>query len=214
MFDVYRVSDTWPNLCKSSKQAHISSCCLILFSRSGSVLGFPRSTQEFIYFNRTDVQDAIHAPHVNWMACTNTNVYVNTTTGRAINDQSIPSTLSVLPNVIEKSVRTVIVHGLSVWQKYFEHAWLLSTELPANPVGLHSRSRRYSYCHSVSIFFSYLEAVKVLKSNKRNMTWNGAQGFQTPIEPETFSVNNFGVFGNTHSERGLTCEFFVRVWML
>lgn len=40
------------------------------------------------------------------------------------------------------------------------------------------------------------------------MTWNGAQGFQTPIEPETFSVNNFGVFGNTHSERGLTCEFF------
>lgn len=44
------------------------------------------------------------------------------------------------------------------------------------------------------------------------MTWNGAQGFQTPIEPETFSVNNFGVFGNTHSERGLTCEFLAHVF--
>lgn len=44
------------------------------------------------------------------------------------------------------------------------------------------------------------------------MTWNGAQGFQTPIEPETFSVNNFGVFGNTHSERGLTCELLAHVF--
>lgn len=41
----------------------------------------------------------------------------------------------------------------------------------------------------------------------RNMTWNGAQGFQTPIEPETFTVKDFGVFGNEHSERGLTCKF-------
>lgn len=41
-------------------------------------------------------------------------MYVNTTTGRPINDQSIPSTLSVLPNVIEKSERTIILHGLEV----------------------------------------------------------------------------------------------------
>ena len=39
------------------------------------------------------------------------------------------------------------------------------------------------------------------------MTWGGAQGFQTPIEPESFTVENFGVFGNEHSERGLTCEW-------
>jgi carboxypeptidase D len=51
------------------------------------------------------VQDALHAPHVEWDDCSNIDVYV----GR---DQSIPSTLSVLPNVIEKSERTLIVHGL------------------------------------------------------------------------------------------------------
>ncbi|KAJ3517268.1 hypothetical protein NLJ89_g613 [Agrocybe chaxingu] len=93
VFDVYRVSDTWPNL--------------------WSVLGFSRSTQEFICFNRTDVQDAIHAPHITWNSCSNDAVYVNETTGVPGRDTSMPSTLSVLPNVIEKSVRTVIVHGLA-----------------------------------------------------------------------------------------------------
>ena len=75
--------------------------------------------QSPIYFNRTDVQDAIHAPHIVWESCGENSVYVNTTTGRAINDQSIPSALSVLPNVIEKSERTVIVHGLSVSYSLF-----------------------------------------------------------------------------------------------
>lgn len=41
VFDVYRVQDTWPNL--------------------WSVLGFPRSTQEFIYFNRYVVRLASRA---------------------------------------------------------------------------------------------------------------------------------------------------------
>ena len=42
------------------------------------------------------------------------------------------------------------------------------------------------------------------------MTWNGAQGFQTPIENETFTVKNMGVYGNTHTERGLTCMYLSR----
>ncbi|KAL0956002.1 hypothetical protein HGRIS_002178 [Hohenbuehelia grisea] len=144
VFDVYRVSDTFPNL--------------------WSVLGFPRSTQEFIYFNRTDVQDAIHAPHISWNSCANRNVYAGT--GR---DQSIPSMLSVMANVIEKSVRTVVVHGLAD-------------------------------------FILVAEGTRIAI---QNMTWSGAQGFQTPIEPESFTVKNFGVFGSEHTERGLTyVEFY------
>lgn len=38
------------------------------------------------------------------------------------------------------------------------------------------------------------------------MTWGGAQGFQTPIEPESFTVDGFGVFGHAHTERNLTCK--------
>ncbi|KAJ7594632.1 alpha/beta-hydrolase [Mycena floridula] len=149
VFDVYRVSDTFPNL--------------------WSVLGFPRSTQEFVYFNRTDVQDAIHAPHIVWDTCADNSVYINPTTGRAGNDLSIASTLSVLPNVIEKSVRTVIVHGLAD-------------------------------------FILVAEGTRIAI---QNMTWNEAQGFQTPIESENFIVEGMGVMGNTHTERGLTyVEFY------
>ena len=59
------------------------------------------------------VQDAIHAPHISWETCGGP-VYINPTTGGAGNDQSVASTLSVLPNVIEKSERVAIVHGLAV----------------------------------------------------------------------------------------------------
>ncbi|KAJ7668514.1 alpha/beta-hydrolase [Mycena polygramma] len=143
VFDVYRVSDTWPNL--------------------WSVLGFPRSTQEFVYFNRTDVQDAIHAPHIVWNSCADRSVYLPG------GDQSIPSTLSVLPNVIEKSERVVIVHGLAD-------------------------------------FILVAEGTRIAI---QNMTWNGAQGFQTPIVPETFTLKDMGVYGNEHTERGLTyVEFY------
>ncbi|KAF9268719.1 alpha/beta-hydrolase [Marasmius fiardii PR-910] len=138
VFDVYRVTDTFPNL--------------------WSVLGFPRDTQQFIYFNRTDVQDAIHAPHINWEDCASRSVYAG---GR---DTSIPSTLSVLPNVIDKSVRSVIVHGLA----------------------------------------DFILTAEGTRIAIQNMTWGGKQGFQTPIQPESFTVRNFGVFGSQHTERKLT----------
>ncbi|THH16251.1 hypothetical protein EW146_g4361 [Bondarzewia mesenterica] len=163
-FDVYRVTDMWPI--------------------PWSVIGFPRSTQEFIYFNRTDVQNAIHAPHVVWEACQGP-VYINPTTGGPGSDQSIPSTLSVLPNVIEKSERTVIAHGLA---KSTTHS---------------SSSSRTSFsCQRLNNTFFFA-------LHHRNMTWGGAQGFRTPIENETFSVENFGVYGNMHQERKLTyVEFY------
>ncbi|EKM80732.1 hypothetical protein AGABI1DRAFT_37296 [Agaricus bisporus var. burnettii JB137-S8] len=152
-FNVYRVTDTFPDL--------------------WSVLGFPRDTQKFIYFNRTDVQDAIHAPHMEWSTCSNRDVYINPNTGRGGRDQSVPSMLSnVMPNVIEKSVRTVVVHGLAD-------------------------------------MILIAEGTRIAIHVYRNMTWGGAQGFQTPIEPESFTVDGFGVFGHAHTERNLTyVEFF------
>ncbi|KAJ7039116.1 alpha/beta-hydrolase [Mycena alexandri] len=144
VFDVYRVSDTWPNL--------------------WSVLGFPLNFLRASHlFNTAQVQDAIHAPHINWQSCAARSVYLPG------GDQSIPSTLSVLPNVIEKSERVVIVHGLAD-------------------------------------FILVAEGTRIAI---QNMTWGGAQGFQTPIENETFHLKDFGVYGNEHTERGLTyVEFF------
>ncbi|KAG6873608.1 hypothetical protein C0995_013981 [Termitomyces sp. Mi166 len=90
-FNIYRIFDTYPIL--------------------WDVLGFPGSFEQVqvspIYFDREDVKKAIHAPvDVSWEECSSINVFPR-------GDASLPSALSVLPNVIEKSNRTVIVHGLA-----------------------------------------------------------------------------------------------------
>jgi len=46
---------------------------------------------------------------VDWEECSNINVF----TGPHGNDESLPPAFTVLPNVIEKNNRTVIVHGLA-----------------------------------------------------------------------------------------------------
>jgi carboxypeptidase D len=58
-----------------------------------------------LYFDRLDVKAAIHAPAgVDWVLCSE-NVFPD-------GDTSLPPAFTVLPNVIEKSKRSVIVHGL------------------------------------------------------------------------------------------------------
>lgn len=62
--------------------------------------------QSPIYFDREDVKKAIHAPvNQTWIECSDINVFPN-------GDASLPPAFAVLPGVIEKSNRSVIVHGL------------------------------------------------------------------------------------------------------
>ncbi|KAF8335897.1 alpha/beta-hydrolase [Cantharellus anzutake] len=89
-FNVYRILDVWPVL--------------------WSVLGFPASYPNSpVYFAREDVQDAIHAPKIDWNICASSSkpVFVD---GR--DDSPQPMLTTVMPNVIEKSERTVVMHGL------------------------------------------------------------------------------------------------------
>ena len=91
-------------------------------------------------------------------------------------DSSPPSGLSVLPRVIEKNTKTIIGHGM-------------------------------------------LDMILIMNGTVmmiQNMTWNGAQGFSTPpsewndfyvpyhSELNQGSLAGAGVFGNWHTERGLT----------
>ena len=67
---------------------------------------YSEATESPIYFDREDVKKAIHAPvDKTWLECTDINVFPN-------GDDSLPPTFTVLPNVIEQSVRSVIMHGL------------------------------------------------------------------------------------------------------
>ncbi|KAI0773570.1 alpha/beta-hydrolase [Fomes fomentarius] len=140
-FNIYRIFDTWPIL--------------------WDVLGFPGSffqQQSPIYFDRPEVQAVIHAPaNVTWAECSDVRVFPR-------GDRSLPPAFTVLPNAIEKSARSVIVHGLAD-------------------------------------FILIAEGTRIVI---QNMTWNGLQGFQTPIQNDSFVVDGMGALGHTHTERGLT----------
>lgn len=58
-----------------------------------------------VYFNRSDVQEAIHAPLMEWSECSNVNVFPN-------GDASLPPALTVLPSVIERTQNVIVAHGL------------------------------------------------------------------------------------------------------
>ncbi|KAG1785880.1 Alpha/Beta hydrolase protein [Suillus plorans] len=137
-FNIFRIWDTY---------------YINFFTLRGS---FPQ-TQTPIYFNRTDVKEAIHAPvNTKWIECS-TNVFPN-------EDSSLPPAFTVLPNVIKKSQRTATVHGLAD-------------------------------------FALIADGTRIAI---QNMTWNGLQGFQTPIANDSFIVDGVGAYGTMHSERGLT----------
>lgn len=74
------------------------------------VLGFPSSQQYVapgtqIYFNRTDVKQAIHAPdNINWEICASESVFKG-------GDNSDPSSYKTIPNVINKTNNVQIAHG-------------------------------------------------------------------------------------------------------
>jgi carboxypeptidase D len=104
VFNLIATEISWINPCWDIYQ--VATTCPLLWD----VLGFPGSFDYLpegasIYFNRTDVQKAINAPLIEWNECTNTDVFVNGT------DNSLPSGVSILPGVIERSKRTIIAHG-------------------------------------------------------------------------------------------------------
>ena len=132
---------------------------------------------------RTDVQDAIHAPHIDWEECSSINVYVNGT------DTSIPSGLSVLPNVIERSNRTVIGHGLADYVLIANGTrWVSSGSTKAS----------VPTCN-----FLINEFCSTFRIMIQNMTFNGMQGFQMPIASENLILPGMGSMGQYHIERGL-----------
>ncbi|KAJ9141753.1 Carboxypeptidase [Pleurostoma richardsiae] len=89
-FDIYQIATTCPLL--------------------WDVLGFPGSMEYLpagaeIYFDRADVKAAIHAPNITWEECSSSDVFVNGT------DLSPPSSLTVLPSVIDRTQNVIIGHG-------------------------------------------------------------------------------------------------------
>lgn len=94
----------------------ISSTCPILWDVLGAptVLSYVPEGAE-IYFDRPDVQKALHAPNVSWVECTASKVYLGGEDGlggpEAKGDLSPDPIQGVLPQVIEHTNRVLVSNG-------------------------------------------------------------------------------------------------------
>ena len=93
-------------MCWVSRKTLFALVATFMTDKIGSSGSFP-DVQSPIYFDREDVKKAIHAPvNQTWVECSNINVFPN-------GDASLPPAFTVLPDVIEKSNRSVVIHGLA-----------------------------------------------------------------------------------------------------
>ncbi|PVG01434.1 alpha/beta-hydrolase [Serendipita vermifera] len=90
-FNVYRIFDVYP----------------ILWDVLGFPGSFPNEQTTPLYFDREDVKSVLHvSSNKTWEECSSIDVFPN-------GDSSLPPAFTVLPSVIEKSQRSVIIHGLA-----------------------------------------------------------------------------------------------------
>ncbi|QIW97153.1 hypothetical protein AMS68_002671 [Peltaster fructicola] len=93
---------------------HITDQCPHPWSVLGGVnVGDYIPPGEIVYFNRSDVQKAIHAPvGTNWQQCTNTNVFGGSNDNQTLQDTSLgPAQDGVLQKVIEYTNNVIIGSG-------------------------------------------------------------------------------------------------------
>lgn len=170
------------------------------------VLAFPtelvyQPEGAFVYFNRTDVKKAMHAPlDVTWNECSLEPVFVGGDSGpEQEGDTSVNPIEKVLPQVIEATNRVLIGNG--------DYDMIIITNGTLMSV-------------SISRFSSMRTLANT--SQIQNMTWGGKMGFQTAptkpiniVEPDLeyqalFAENGAigwdgpqGHMGIQHQERGL-----------
>ncbi|KAF2225202.1 Alpha/Beta hydrolase protein [Elsinoe ampelina] len=93
---------------------HISDACPFPSAVLGAVnTGDYVAPHTVVYFNRSDVQEALHAVvGTNWQHCTRKNVFGLGTNNRSLSDRSVgPALNGVLQNVIEYTNNTIIGSG-------------------------------------------------------------------------------------------------------
>jgi carboxypeptidase D len=112
MFDNFYSAELEVNPCFNIY--HITETCPHPFSQLGIInTGDYQPAGAQVYFNRTDVQEALHAVvGTNWMQCTDRNVFGNGNDSSFASDTSVgPANNGVLQRVIEFTNNTLIGSG-------------------------------------------------------------------------------------------------------
>jgi len=112
IFNSLYLAAGWTNACFDIY--HITGTCPYLNSQAGPEFtsGISQRGAE-TYFNRTDVKMALHAdPNVNWLQCSDINVFGNGNDSSFANDASLPPAKNgVLKRVVEALNNTIIGSG-------------------------------------------------------------------------------------------------------
>jgi carboxypeptidase D len=159
-FDIYQVATT----------------CPILWD----VMGFPGSVGYLpagasVYFDRPEVKKAIHAPNMTWAECNN-GVFVGN------GDTSAPSSLTVLPGVIDRTKNVIISHG-ALDMVLIANGTLLAIQNMTwgGKIGFQKKPDGPFY-----------------------VPYNSHSNLDFDTNDDLSTVAGAGVFGTAHTERGLT----------
>ena len=154
---------------------HLTDFCPYLWD----VLGFPSlGTGPNDYFNRSDVQAAIHAPPTNYLICGEYNFLRP--------DGSVPSGLGPIPRVIEATNNTIIGHGLLDFL-LFANGTLATIQ---NMTWNGAQGFQQAPSSTPNHFVPYHPGLGQLASGRAD----------TPFVQDAGA----GLLGTTHTERGLT----------
>lgn len=160
---------------------HLIDYCPYLWDQ----LGFPSlGWGPNDYFNRTDVQKAIHAPPTNYVICGDDSLGLLDP-----GDMSVPSALGPLPHVIERTNNVIIGHG------WLDYLLLANGSLATIQNMTWNGKQGFQERPSADFFVPYHPGLaEVLYEIDYQ---------PIPAVPAT-NVAGAGILGTSHTERGLT----------
>jgi carboxypeptidase D len=161
---------------------HLTDFCPFLSDELGfpSLGGGPKN-----YFNRSDVQAAIHAPPTNYYICNRTsNIFPN-------GDSSVATSKGPLPSLIERLNNTIIANGLLDFL-IFANGTLIAIQ---NMTWNGAQGFQNAPSTEQNFFVPYHESIGEILEYANN---------GDPYAPPQYDTAGGGFQGISHTERGLT----------
>jgi carboxypeptidase D len=162
---------------------HLVEYCPYLNDELGfpSLAGGPNN-----YFNRSDVQKALHAPFpTNFYECGGGPNLFNKS------DSSVPSALGPLPSVIERTNNTIIGHGLLDFLLFANGSLITIQNMTWNG----AQGFQQAPSRTKNFFVPYHQTLDYILSIVNNAI---------PNTPPQYDTAGAGLQGTWHTERGLT----------
>lgn len=138
------------------------------------------------YFNRSDVQKALHAPPTNYVICGDDSLGL-----LYPGDASVPSALGPLPSVIERTNNVIIGHGLLDYLLIANGSLVTIQNMTWNG----KQGFQTAPPSTLNFYVPYHESLGAILEETTYQP--------IPATPQS-DVAGAGLLGYTHTERGLT----------